>query len=414
MKILSFFVIFFSLTFYGSCNDSVVYITSENHNQVLGSSDIVFTAFLIEWCPFSRLLKPIWLEASKLWLEKYPKSNVTFAIVDCIKEEDIRNKYDIMKFPTMKIFINGELSKKEYRGARNVEGLHKFLNNYLTPAFKEFLSTDQLKEKMDKTKRNIVSYLPKVTDTEYKNFKTISFILKNDCDFWYSRNYAVQHVSENSITFHDPHKNSETKYTGKLDDYDALKAWMSDKCIPSVREVTFENAEELAEEGKPFLVYFRDPKDKEGDKKFYHLVENELHELKNKVNPLFADGFKFSHPLKHLEKTSENLPILAIDSFQHMFLFPNMTKLHEPGQLKNFVLDLFSGKLHRDFHEMMDKKLFEFLQKVAEQQAMIGEGGGPAIEASTPPMEKPSPKTSIFKELKPSENRYSLNIKSEL
>jgi hypothetical protein len=29
-----------------------------------------------------------------------------------------------------------------------------------------------------------------------------------------------------------------------------LKQWLTDKCIPLVREVTFENVEELTEEGK--------------------------------------------------------------------------------------------------------------------------------------------------------------------
>lgn len=39
------------------------------------------------------------------------------------------------------------------------------------------------------------------------------------------------------------------------------------------------------------------------------------------VNFLTADGLKFSHPLHHLGKTSNDLPVLAIDSFRHMYLF---------------------------------------------------------------------------------------------
>ena len=38
------------------------------------------------------------------------------------------------------------------------------------------------------------------------------------------------------------------------------------------------------------------------------------------VNFLVADGNKFSHPLYHLGKTTADLPILAIDSFRHMYL----------------------------------------------------------------------------------------------
>lgn len=49
---------------------------------------------------------------------------------------------------------------------------------------------------------------------------------------------------------------------GDLSNFDLLKTWVSDKCIPLVREITFENAEELTEEGLPFLLLFYHPDDK--------------------------------------------------------------------------------------------------------------------------------------------------------
>lgn len=51
-----------------------------------------------------------------------------------------------------------------------------------------------------------------------------------------------------------------------------MKNWVTDKCIPLVREVTFENVEELTEEGLPFLIFFRDPNDKESEKMFTEMV----------------------------------------------------------------------------------------------------------------------------------------------
>jgi endoplasmic reticulum resident protein 44 len=52
------------------------------------------------------------------------------------------------------------------------------------------------------------------------------------------------------------------------------------------------------------------------------------------VNALYADGLKFAHPLRHLGKTAKDLPVVAIDSFQHMFLFPDMKELTVPGKLR--------------------------------------------------------------------------------
>ncbi len=126
--------------------------------------------------------------------------------------------------------------------------------------------------------------------------------------------------------------------------YDELSIWASDKCTPLVREITFENAEELTEEGLPFLILFHHPDDNESIKKFTDVVQNQLLEDKRKtialllistktsnfcaliilenVNFLIADGIKFAHPLHHLGKSKEDLPLIAIDSFRHMYLFP--------------------------------------------------------------------------------------------
>uniref|UniRef100_A0A0K0E4T2 Thioredoxin domain-containing protein n=1 Tax=Strongyloides stercoralis TaxID=6248 RepID=A0A0K0E4T2_STRER len=396
----------------GYMNQSVIYINSENHDQVIGSSDIVFTAFCADWCPFSRRLKPIWEDAGKKWGEKYPGTSVTFAIVDSVQESEVADKYFVNKFPTMKIFINGELATKEYRGARNVDALHDFVRQHLESAMKEFTSDNELDRTIDKTRRNIVGYFQSIDVPEFKYFKKISSILKDDCSFWFSKSVTKPGYG-NLIIFHDPDTNDEQKYTGNLNDYDFLKTWITDKCIPLVREVTFENVEELTEEGLPFLLYFRDPKDTEGDKKFANLVQSELMEHKSTVNALLADGFKFAHPLKHLGKTSRDLPVVAIDSFQHMFLFPDMSKLYEPGQLKKFILDLHSGKLHKEFHETLDQRLLD-LQKFAEEQARLEAKDGSAGPPSAVPIPEGTPKPSVFKELKPSEKRYSLLTKNEL
>ena len=44
------------------------------------------------------------------------------------------------------------------------------------------------------------------------------------------------------------------------------------------------------------------------------------------VNFLVADGTKFTHPLHHLGKSLSDLPVLAIDSFRHMYVFPHNAK----------------------------------------------------------------------------------------
>lgn len=65
-------------------------------------------------------------------------------------------------------------------------------------------------------------------------------------------------------------------FNGNLNSYDEVNIWMSERCVPLVREITFQNAEELTEEGLPFLILFHKPEDLESIKKFNDVVREEL------------------------------------------------------------------------------------------------------------------------------------------
>jgi endoplasmic reticulum resident protein 44 len=433
-KLLRFFLFIIILSCLSSVNANVVSLTMHNLDQVLKGSQIVFVAFGAEWCPFSRRLKPIWEESAGKWTKDRPGTSVTWAFVDSVQNADVADKYFVNKYPTMKLFINGEMIAKEYRSTRSVEALTAFVEEQLKTTIVDFPDTNYLYAHMDRDKRNVIGYFKDRNSIEYQNFLKIVALLREDCTFYSAVDQALQAVSENQILFKDPGTSDEQKYAGSFTDYDFMKQWVTDKCVPLVREVTFENVEELTEEGLPFLIFFRDPKDKEGDKIFTELVGasflnltfyiinilkvmRELPDQKAGVNALLADGHKFAHPLRHLGKTAKDLPVLAIDSFQHMFLFPNMSELDQPGKLRQFILDLHSGKLHKEFHETLDQRIAELQKLAIEQAEQFGEEAAKSGEAKPPaalPPADTTPKPSIFKELKPSNKRYSILQKTEL
>jgi endoplasmic reticulum resident protein 44 len=86
-----------------------------NLDATLKSAQVVFVAFCADWCPFSRRLKPIFEESAEKWHKDNPGSSVVWALVDSVAQADVADKYFVNKYPTMKVFINGELISKEYR-----------------------------------------------------------------------------------------------------------------------------------------------------------------------------------------------------------------------------------------------------------------------------------------------------------
>ncbi|KAF7638678.1 Thioredoxin domain-containing protein [Meloidogyne graminicola] len=377
---------FLVLSIFNSKQD-VLQMNNANIEEAL-DREIVFVNFYADWCRFSQQLKPTFLQASDRFKDN-PK--ILFAAVDCDKEgwTNIAQKYNVNKYPTIKLFRYGELVKKEYRSQRSVEAIEAFIRKQLESPVILFNSDEELDSKIESSKRNIIGYiLNDQIQPFHSNFYKSASTLREDCGFWLgSGNWILERdgqMKQNAtIYFREPNKGKESnfQYTGALDNYVYLRNWLTDKCIPLVREITFENAEELTEEGLPFLILFRQNNDIESEKLFNSIVTNELIDQKNLVNFLVADGKRFAHPLHHLGKSEKDLPLIAIDSFRHIV----------QGKLRQFILDLHSGKLHREFHQ------------------------GPDTTPELPNSNKGTqPPSSVFKQLKPSENRYSMKDKTEL
>lgn len=114
-------------------------------------------------------------------------------------------------------------------------------------------------------------------------------------------------------------------FEGEINNFDSVKEWAEEHCSPMVREITFENGEELTEEGLPFLIMFHAPDDHDSVREFAQVVKSRLPKERGNINFITADGHKFAHPLRHLGKTKKDLPVLAFDTFKHMYVFSPST-----------------------------------------------------------------------------------------
>ncbi|KAL0108375.1 hypothetical protein PUN28_015131 [Cardiocondyla obscurior] len=392
-------------------------LTSKNIDETLAENELVFINFYAQWCRFSNLLAPIFDEAAEKIREEFPQSGkVVMAKVDCDRETSVASRFHITKYPTLKIIRNGQPTKREYRGQRSVEAFQEFVRKQLEDPIKEFFDLREISQ-LDDKKRMIIGYFERKDVPEYELFRKVATNLKEDCQFYVgfgtcsNQNCEIGqhlHLFNASKTMHPPGEpiivfrsdkalsvEDDETYKGSLSVYDELNVWAQEKCVPFVREITFENAEELTEEGLPFLILFHAPDDLQSVKQYKYIVTKSLMSEKQNVNFLTADGLKFAHPLHHLGKTATDLPLIAIDSFRHMYLFKDFNDIFVEGKLKDFLQDLYSGKLHREFHYGPD---------ISNNEIPVT--GGQVKTPTTPP-------ESAFKKLAPSKNRYTI-VKDEL
>lgn len=201
--------------------------------------------------------------------------------VDCDDETAIASRFQISKYPTLKLIVNGQPAKREYRGARTADAFVEFIKKQLIDPVIEYHTLRDL-EQLDGKQRIIVGYFDRKDQNEYKIFKRVATTLKDDCKFYvgFGETVAQMHPPGQPIVVFRPdtertHADDQT-YEGGLVNADELAAWAQQKCVPVVREITFDNAEELTEEGLPFLILFHDSDDTESVKDFKLIVETQL------------------------------------------------------------------------------------------------------------------------------------------
>ncbi|XP_076312989.1 endoplasmic reticulum resident protein 44-like isoform X2 [Tachypleus tridentatus] len=385
-----------------SISSKAVQLTSENLDDHLGNYELVFMNFYADWCKFSQILAPVFDEAADHVMNKIQDpGKILFGKVDCEADSSIAARFHITKYPTLKLLRNGKLTKKEYRGQRSVEAITEYIQSLLKDPVKEIKEHSDF-DSIQEDKKTGILYITSIDQREYGVFKKVAMDLQDDCQFFViTGELAKYHLSGHRRIVFKPAKSKlgENDKLYPLMDirYDELSAWMTNHCIPLVREITFENAEELTEEGLPFLILFHHKDDKESVKTYTAEVLSQLSADKGSINFLTADGDKFTHPLHHLGKTRKDLPLIAIDSFRHMYIFPDFKDITVPGKIKQFVNDLYSGKLHREFHYGPESTAKSSRDESLDMSQKI---------QSDPP-------ESSFKKLAPSRNRYTL-LRDEL
>jgi len=412
-------------------------LTQENYQDTLNNNKVVLINFYADWCMFSQQLAPIFHKSADIIHEEY--QNVKLGRVDCEVEQQIALQNSVSKYPTIKLFRNGQPLRKEYRGQRSVDAFSAFIKQQMKPAVVDVLDPADLK--IDGERNTLIGYFTAKDNEAYKVFTQLADEVFEtvDCiaclgEDGFSKELAV---GENII--YKPKKSSgeaDVSYTGGLTNIEVMRQWLNDKANPLVREITFENGEELTEEGLPFLLLFHAPGDVTSIQRYKNGVMRELLPERSNINFLTADGTTFSHPLHHLGKSVNDLPIICIDSFRHMYLFKKFDNVDVPGKLKQFVTDLHSGKLHQDFHNPQPELEEESVQEIPQipkvpdivdkPPEVVAEGViREPIPDKQPEKEKKqdspesesedsgsaassNPPETIFQKLAPSENRYTL------
>ena len=125
--IVSLFVILCVLLFVStSCSKQTHEHLSFNIEKPLAHDPTIIN-FYSSWCPHCEKFKSTWEDFKKTMVNK--KIRVTEVQCDTEENVDICKKYNIMGYPTVKLFINN--NDIEFLDSRNVSNLVQFCQRYI-------------------------------------------------------------------------------------------------------------------------------------------------------------------------------------------------------------------------------------------------------------------------------------------
>lgn len=102
--------------------------------------------------------------------------------VDCDVEVEIAKRFRISKYPTLKVSINGDIMRWEYRGQRSADALVEFIRNQLKDPVKEIQHSNDLNN-LNMKKRIILGHFDDKNSAEYRIYRRVAVNLKEDCHF---------------------------------------------------------------------------------------------------------------------------------------------------------------------------------------------------------------------------------------
>ena len=127
-------IIFIILTIIGAgivyylYKPSKTFVTNKEYVET-GSREIQIILFYVNWCPHSQTALTEWNKIQSSVATANPNYNIDFSEVDCEKNSEMANTFNIKEYPTI-ILVKG-VTKYEYDANLSEKTLNLFINTVM-------------------------------------------------------------------------------------------------------------------------------------------------------------------------------------------------------------------------------------------------------------------------------------------
>jgi len=288
-------------------------LTAENFDSTLVEHPIILVDFYAPWCGHCKKLAPEIERAATILLEKNIPAKIAEVDADDAQNTELRNRFQIQGFPTLKFFRNGVST--DYQGERTAEAIVAFLKKQSQPASTVLTTVDDAKKFSEDEKVVIIGFFDNAESAEYTSFKATSNQLRDQFSFGEvvgnaEINAALGAEKIPSVVLFKKFDEKRNVLEGS---FDTLIDFLKAKSVPIIDEIGPQNFKSYMESGLPLGYLFVDLTVDGQKDQFLAEIYDLAKDTKGRMNWVYIDWAKYARHAERLGLSGKTVPCIAIE-----------------------------------------------------------------------------------------------------
>lgn len=316
-----------------SLDKEVLSLDNNNMEETINAHKNVLVAFVHPRCPHCTALIPEFKEAAKILKTK--AESLVLGLVDCEKNEVLRNDYNITAYPTIKFFKNTKA--KAYGGGRRSNDIVSWVELEIAHPV---LEVDDIEADMKKLLL-VVAFVGRFKSKESKGYE-VFFDAAGDTRHDVKA-YAVfneEGPEEISIKLLD---GEDIKYDGKLEKEELVK-FVKNEAFPLLGAINAKNFHQYFERGLEMVWLCGTEADINERRKS---IQEAAKEHRQQYSYVFLDSEAYPEHCTTVLGVSE-FPALVIQAKSGRYILQDASKaLFDKSKIIQFFDDVKAGKVEK-------------------------------------------------------------------
>ncbi|BAS89307.1 Os04g0436300 [Oryza sativa Japonica Group] len=179
--------------------EAVLTLDAGNFSEVVAKHPFIVVKFYAPWCGHCKQLAPEYEKAASILRKN--ELPVVLAKVDAYNErnKELKDKYGVYSYPTIKIMKNGGSDVRGYGGPREADGIVEYLKRQVGPASLKLESAEEAAHSVVDKGVILVGVFPEFAGMEYENFMVVAEKMRADYDFFHTSDASILPRGDQSV-----------------------------------------------------------------------------------------------------------------------------------------------------------------------------------------------------------------------